>query len=50
MQYWFRFVPTAFAAVILALATSCGPAAADKRVALVVGNSAYRSVGRLDNP
>ncbi len=26
------------------------PAVADKRVALVVGNSAYRSVTRLDNP
>jgi uncharacterized caspase-like protein len=26
------------------------PALADKRVALVVGNSAYRNVGRLDNP
>src|ERR1700730_12433347 len=26
------------------------PAFADKRVALVVGNSAYRNVGRLDNP
>jgi formylglycine-generating enzyme required for sulfatase activity len=27
-----------------------GPASADTRVALVVGNSAYRNVGRLDNP
>jgi Caspase domain len=26
------------------------PAHADKRVALVVGNSSYRNVGRLDNP
>jgi formylglycine-generating enzyme required for sulfatase activity len=26
------------------------PALAEKRVALVVGNSAYRNVGRLDNP
>jgi formylglycine-generating enzyme required for sulfatase activity len=26
------------------------PALADKRVALVIGNSAYRNVGRLDNP
>ena len=26
------------------------PAFADKRVALVIGNSAYRNVGRLDNP
>ncbi len=27
-----------------------GPAAAEKRVALVVGNSAYQNVARLDNP
>src|ERR1700730_4122502 len=50
MQHRFRFVRLAFAAVILTLAASCGPAVADKRVALVVGNSAYRNVGRLDNP
>jgi hypothetical protein len=31
----------------LALAT---PAAAEKRVALVIGNSAYQNVTRLDNP
>ena len=36
----------AFAA-LLALA---GPAAAEKRVALVIGNSAYQNVTRLDNP
>src|SRR5215472_10332817 len=29
---------------------SLRPALADKRVALVIGNSAYRSVARLDNP
>ncbi|MGL3109240.1 caspase family protein [Bradyrhizobium sp. BR 1432] len=28
----------------------CGPAQADKRVALVIGNSAYKSVPRLTNP
>ena len=27
-----------------------GPAWADKRVALVIGNSAYQNVGRLTNP
>jgi hypothetical protein len=27
-----------------------GPAAAEKRVALVVGNSAYQNITRLDNP
>ena len=35
-------------ALLVAMAT--GPALADKRVALVVGNSAYRSVAILDNP
>ncbi len=38
---------------LLALAlwlVSAVPAAAEKRVALVVGNSAYRNVARLDNP
>ena len=30
--------------------TICGPALADKRLALVVGNSAYQNVPRLDNP
>ena len=34
---------------LLALLTA-GPAAADKRLALVVGNSAYQSIPRLDNP
>lgn len=33
--------------IVLAFA---GPAMADKRVALVIGNSAYRSVPHLDNP
>jgi hypothetical protein len=33
-----------------ALLTICGPALADKRVALVVGNSSYKSVTPLDNP
>jgi hypothetical protein len=27
-----------------------GPAAAEKRIALVVGNSAYQNITRLDNP
>ena len=29
---------------------SADPAAAEKRIALVVGNSAYQNVTRLDNP
>jgi uncharacterized caspase-like protein len=28
----------------------CQPAFADKRIALVIGNSAYRNVARLTNP
>jgi uncharacterized caspase-like protein len=32
------------------IAASSLPALADKRVALVIGNSAYQSVSRLDNP
>jgi TPR repeat protein len=35
---------------LLFAAVMAGPASAEKRVALVVGNSAYRSVTRLDNP
>ena len=37
---------------LAALAWSCGiaPAMAEKRVALVVGNSAYQNIARLDNP
>ena len=35
---------------ILAIIGVTGPAIADKRVALVIGNSAYQNVARLDNP
>ncbi|MGO9326712.1 MAG: peptidase C14, caspase catalytic subunit p20, partial [Steroidobacteraceae bacterium] len=39
------------AAVIFATCLSLStPAHAEKRVALVIGNSAYKSVPRLDNP
>jgi hypothetical protein len=39
-------------AVAIALLTllSTGPALAEKRIALVVGNSAYQNITRLDNP
>lgn len=37
-------------AVIAIVATSWAPASADQRVALVVGNSAYRNVPALPNP
>ena len=41
----------ALAAVIIVLSLlSAGPAAAEKRIALVVGNSAYQNITRLDNP
>jgi hypothetical protein len=40
-----------FAALIAVLLLAfSGPAAAERRVALVVGNSAYQSITRLDNP
>jgi uncharacterized caspase-like protein len=42
-----------FAAWLLGLAAllvAIAPAAADKRVALVIGNSAYENVPRLQNP
>ncbi|MBR1190815.1 caspase family protein [Bradyrhizobium sp. AUGA SZCCT0240] len=41
----------AFAALAILLSLmSTAPAAAEKRIALVVGNSAYQNVPRLDNP
>ncbi|SFI58689.1 caspase family protein [Bradyrhizobium sp. cf659] len=43
-----RFGP--FALLIFAVLLACGPAHAEKRVALVIGNSAYKSVPRLSNP
>ena len=42
----FRF----FGLLIFATWLTCGPAHAEKRVALVIGNSAYKSVPRLTNP
>jgi uncharacterized caspase-like protein len=38
--------------MLISLAASCAatPAFADKRVALIIGNSAYEKVSRLDNP
>lgn len=41
-------VLAAFIAATLAVATP--PASAEKRVALVVGNSAYKNITPLDNP
>ena len=39
-----------FLAVLLLLLLASGHAWAEKRVALVIGNGAYPSVGNLDNP
>jgi len=36
--------------VILASCFGCSPALADKRVALIIGNSAYKSAPKLGNP
>ena len=40
----------AIARALLALAFAGEPALADKRIALVIGNSAYRNVAKLPNP
>ena len=42
--------PFAIGLIAVAALSAAGPAAADKRVALVVGNAAYRSVARLGDP
>jgi uncharacterized caspase-like protein len=39
-----------FALLMLAIGLACGPAHADRRVALVIGNSAYKSAPKLGNP
>ncbi|MBR0828185.1 caspase family protein [Bradyrhizobium manausense] len=39
-----------FFLIIFAVWLGCGPAMAERRVALVIGNSAYKSVPRLANP
>ena len=44
-----RFAFVLILAPLLAL-NAIGPAKAEKRIALVIGNSAYRSVARLPNP
>jgi uncharacterized caspase-like protein len=36
--------------VLAVLLVGCGPALADKRVALIIGNSAYKNAPRLTNP
>ncbi|SCB54497.1 Uncharacterized protein, contains caspase domain [Bradyrhizobium shewense] len=39
-----------FCVLIVAALVTCAPAQAEKRVALVIGNSAYKSVPKLANP
>ncbi|MCP3390948.1 caspase family protein [Bradyrhizobium sp. CCGB12] len=39
-----------FLLILFAVWLGCGPAIAERRVALVIGNSAYKNVSRLTNP
>ena len=45
-----RGLGIAFVAIIAAIIGTTIPAVAEKRVALIVGNSAYKHVSRLENP
>ena len=46
-----RRMPTpVLSALVLVLLSAAAPALADKRVALVIGNSAYKNVNQLPNP
>ena len=45
-----RYVWRLVALLIAAAAWTAGPAMADKRVALIIGNGAYRNVAALANP
>src|SRR5215468_3149869 len=45
-----RGLGIAFVAIIAAIIGTTVPALAEKRVALIVGNSAYKHVARLENP
>ena len=49
-RFIFRRLALALGAFLAAAALAASPASAEKRVALVIGNSAYRNVPRLDNP
>jgi hypothetical protein len=51
MRWPFNCRPLVLIALVAPLlALFAGPAAAEKRIALVVGNSAYQNITRLDNP
>jgi hypothetical protein len=45
-----RRLTTILCGLVIAFAMSAGPALADKRVALVIGNSAYQNASKLANP
>ena len=50
MTKYLRYLVTGLAGAILLVLAPDFSSAADKRVALIVGNSAYRNVARLPNP
>ena len=51
IRSWLRSVKASYVALIfLGALMACGPARANKRIALVIGNSAYQHVVRLENP
>jgi uncharacterized caspase-like protein len=50
MVYWVGLLLKFSLLILIGVAGVSASALADKRVALVVGNSAYRNVARLDNP
>jgi hypothetical protein len=47
---WTRNSPALVAVIALLTLLLAGPAIAEKRIALVVGNSTYQNIARLDNP
>jgi uncharacterized caspase-like protein len=50
MTRYFRCLSIGIAVVLALDLASCAALAAEKRIALVIGNSAYRNVARLPNP
>jgi hypothetical protein len=50
LSNWTGYCSALSAAVALLTLISTGPAFTEKRIALVVGNSAYQNITRLDNP
>src|SRR5713226_2184026 len=50
MKFPARFLAAVLCVLLLLLRSSTAAIAAEKRVALVIGNGAYLYIGRLDNP